>query len=95
VRGLAGVTDTVSGSVELYGITAVASGQNELVKLVDTLSGTVAPSFSSLATAPANYLFRGVAMSPVAVPEPSSVVLVLAGAGALVAAGRRLKIRRS
>jgi hypothetical protein len=94
VRGLAGVTDTVSGSVELYGITAVASGQNELVKLVDTLSGTVAPSFSSLATAPANYVFRGVAMSPVAVPEPSSVVLVLAGAGALVAAGRRLKIRR-
>jgi hypothetical protein len=94
VRALAGVTDTVSGSVELYGITAVASGQNELVKLVDTLSGTVAPSFSSLATAPANYVFRGVAMSPVAVPEPSSVVLVLAGAGALVAAGRRLKIRR-
>lgn len=94
VRGLAGVTDTVSGSVELYGITAVASGQNELVKLVDTLSGTVAPSFSSLATAPASYVFRGVAMSPVAVPEPSSVVLVLAGAGALVAAGRRLKIRR-
>jgi hypothetical protein len=33
-------------------------------------------------------------MSPVAVPEPSSVVLLLAGAGALVAAGRRLKIRR-
>ena len=94
VRALAGVTDTVSGSVELYGITAVASGQNELVKLVDTLSGTVAPSFSSLATAPANYVFRGVAMSPVAVPEPSSVVLLLAGAGALVAAGRRLKIRR-
>lgn len=79
VRALAGVTDTGSGTVELYGITAVASGQTALVKLSDTLSGTVAPSYTTLVTAPASYLFRGVAMSPVAVPEPSAVALGVVG----------------
>lgn len=94
VRALAGVTDTGSGSVEIYGITAVSSGQNQLVKLIDTLSGTVAPSFSVLATAPSNYLFRGVAMSPVAVPEPSSMAIVGIGAMAAAGVGRRLVRRR-
>ena len=79
VRALAGLTDAGSGTVELYGVTAVASGQNQLVKLIDTLSGTSAPSFSVLATAPSNYLFRGVALSPVAVPEPSTCASLLAG----------------
>ena len=79
VRALAGVTDTGSGTVELYGVTGVASGQNQLIKLSDTLSGTTVPSFSVLATAPLNYLFRGVAMSPVAVPEPSTCASLLAG----------------
>lgn len=79
MRALAGVTNTGSGTVELYGVTAVGSGQNELVKLSDTLSGTTALSFSVLATAPSNYLFRGVALSPVAVPEPSTCASLLAG----------------
>lgn len=94
--GVRGVTGLVTGSsVQLYGITAMTSGTqaNSLVALSDTLDGTSLPSFSTLATAGSNYVFRGVALAPV--PEPSSVVLVLAGAGALVAAGRRLKIRRS
>lgn len=93
--GVRGVTGLVTGSsVQLYGITAMTSGTqaNSLVALSDTLDGTSLPSFSTLATAGSNYVFRGVALAPV--PEPSSVVLVLAGAGALVAAGRRLKIRR-
>ena len=87
VRALAGVTDTGSGTVELYGITATSSGQNQLVKLIDTLSGTVAPTFSTLATAPANYLFRGVALAPV--PEPSSTA-----AGMIAAAGIGILMRR-
>lgn len=93
--GVRGLTGLVTGSsVQLYGITAMTSGTdaNSLVALSDTLGGTTLPSFSTLATAGSNYVFRGVALAPV--PEPSSVVLVLAGAGALVAAGRRLKIRR-
>jgi hypothetical protein len=93
VRALAGVTDTGSGTVELYGVTAVSSGQNQLVKVIDTLSGTTAPSFSVLATAPANYLFRGVAMSPLIVPEPSSLAIIGVGAIGLTWAGRRLMRR--
>ena len=93
--GVRGLTGLVTGSsVQLYGITAMTSGTdaNSLVALSDTLGGTTLPSFSTLATAGSNYVFRGVALAPV--PEPSSVVLVLAGVGALVAAGRRLQIRR-
>jgi hypothetical protein len=90
MRGLAGVTDLSSGTVELYGVTAAASGvQNELVRLVDTLSGTAAPSYTVLATAPSNYLFRGVALSPVAVPEPSSAAMLVGGGLALAAISRR------
>lgn len=89
VRALAGVTDAGTGVVDVYGVTAVSSGQNQLVKLVDTLSGTVAPSFNVLATAPNSYLFRGVAMSPVAVPEPSSMAIVCVGAMAVAGASRR------
>jgi hypothetical protein len=67
VRAIAGVTGVGNGTVELYGVTAVSLGQQtQLVKLVDTLSGTTAPSFTTLATAPANYVFRGVAMAPTA-----------------------------
>jgi hypothetical protein len=90
VRGLAGVTNLSSGTVELYGVTAAASGvQNELVRLVDTLSGTAAPSYTVLATAPSNYLFRGVALSPVSVPEPSSAAMLVGGGLALAAISRR------
>lgn len=92
VRALAGVTDPISGNVELYGITAVASGQNALVKLTDTLSGTVAPTWSAaLATAPTNYVFRGVAFAPV--PEPAAVGIGLAGFATLLVA-QRLRRRR-
>ncbi|MFM7245468.1 MAG: hypothetical protein ACKO40_15025 [Planctomycetaceae bacterium] len=92
VRALAGFTDAGSGTVELYGITAVASGQNQLVKLTDTLSGTLAPSFTTLATAPANYVFRGVALAPV--PEPTALTLSLAGGAAVAAVVRSSRGRR-
>ena len=93
--GVRGVTGLVTGSsVQLYGITAMTSGTqaNSLVALSDTLGGTTLPSFSTLATAGSNYVFRGVALAPV--PEPSSVALGLAGVAAFVAAGRRFKRRR-
>jgi hypothetical protein len=92
--GMRGLTGLVSGSsVQLYGITSVATstGANSLVALSDTLAGTVAPSFTTLATADTNYVFRGVALAPV--PEPSTVVLGLAGLA--VAAGMaRWRARR-
>lgn len=89
--GMRGLTGLVTGnSVQLYGITAMATGSspNSLVALSDTLDGATAPSFTTLATASANYVFRGVALAPV--PEPASLVLVLAGAAGigLVARGR-------
>ena len=59
------------------------------VRLVDTVSGTAEPSYTVLATAPSNYLFRGVALSPVAVPEPSSAAMLVGGGLALVAISRR------
>ena len=88
--GMRGLTGVVTGNaVQLYGITAVSTGTgaNALVALSDTLDGTSAPSFSTLATAPLNCVFRGVALAPV--PEPSSVVLALLGVGTLTAVVRR------
>jgi hypothetical protein len=93
--GVRGLTGLVTGSsVQLFGITSVTTGTgaNDLVGLADTLDGTVAPSISTLATAPLNYVFRGVALSPV--PEPSSVVLGLMGLGGLAAMARRARRRR-
>lgn len=93
VRALTGMTDPVSGLVELYGITATSSGPNQLVKMIDTLNGTVAPSFTTLATSDANYVFRGVALAPV--PEPSAVVLGLAALAVMGSIGRwRTRTRR-
>ena len=88
--GMRGLTGIVTGSsVQLFGITAMATGTaaNDLVALSDTLGGQSAPSFTTLATAPTNYVFRGVALAPV--PEPSSVVLGLVGLGGLAAVARR------
>jgi hypothetical protein len=87
--GLRGLTGLVTGtSVQLFGITAVATnaGANSLVALVDTLEGTVAPAFTTLANADANYVFRGVAFAPV--PEPATMALGAAGLALL--AVRRL-----
>lgn len=93
--GMRGLTGVVTGSaVQLYGITAVSTGTgaNDLVALSDTLSGTSAPSYSILATAPVNCVFRGVALAPV--PEPSSVAIGLAGVGTLAVVMRRRQGRR-
>jgi len=93
--GMRGLTGIVTGSsVQLFGITAMATGTaaNDLVAMSDTLGGQSAPSFTTLATASTNYVFRGVALAPV--PEPSSVVLGLLGLGGLAAVARRAGRRR-
>jgi hypothetical protein len=93
--GMRGLTGVVTGSsVQLYGITAVASGTlpTSLVALADTLSGTVAPSFALLATSGSNFVFRGVAFAPV--PEPATAVIGLVGVSMLFAV-RRMRWRRS
>lgn len=92
--GMRGLTGVVTGSaVDLYGITAVSTGTaaNDLVSLADTLSGTIAPSFTTLATASTNYVFRGVALAPV--PEPSTLAVSMLG-GVAVAAVVRARRRR-
>ncbi|MFM7413898.1 MAG: hypothetical protein ACKO6E_11930 [Planctomycetota bacterium] len=93
--GMRGLTGVVTGSsVQLFGITAMATGTaaNDLVALSDTLGGTLAPSFTTLATASTNYVFRGVALAPV--PEPTTLTLSLTG-GAAVAAVVRFRRRRA
>lgn len=93
--GMRGLTGIVTGSsVQLFGITAVSTGSaaNSLVALVDTLAGTSAPSFTTLATADTNYVFRGVAIAPV--PEPATVGIGLSGLAALAVA-RRIRRRRA
>jgi len=76
--GARGLTATVSGStVTLYATTNEASA-NRLGSITDVLtttSGTFAATgFVTLATAPTNTAFRGVAFTPV--PEPASLVAV-------------------
>lgn len=93
--GMRALTGVVTGSsVQLYGITAAASGTlpTSLVALADTLSGTVAPSFALLATSGSNFVFRGVAFAPV--PEPATAVIGLVGVSLLFAV-RRMRWRRS
>lgn len=77
VRSLTGFTYP-DGRVVLFGITAesTTTAQNKLVSIFDTLGGTVAPSFGTLATAPANTVFRGVEY---AVPEPATLAVLAAG----------------
>lgn len=89
--GLRGLTATISGSaVTLYGTTTEANG-NRLVTIFDTLSGLSGTfgSFSTLATAPTNTAFRGLAFAPTPIPEPTSLMLV--GFGGVAFAYRRMR----
>ena len=93
--GMRGLTGLVTGSsVQLFGITAMSTGSaaNSLVSLSDTLGDTIAPSFTTLATADANYVFRGVAIAPV--PEPATVGIGFSGLAALAVA-RRIRRRQA
>ena len=88
-RGLAGEMDPATGLITLFATTAPSSGQDALQQVTDTGSGS---TFTTLATAPTNYVFRGVALAPAptATPEPGTLALLVAAvAGLLAYAWRR------
>ena len=72
IRGLAGTYDSVLGA-SLYATTTELSN-NRLISIFD--SGSTTPStYTTLQSAGSNYAFRGVDLSPVAVPEPSTYAI--------------------
>ena len=72
IRGLAGTYDSVLGA-SLYATTTELSN-NRLISIFD--SGSTTPStYTTLQSAGSNFFFRGVDLSPVAVPEPSTYAI--------------------
>jgi len=90
-RGLTAFFDADTSVYSVY-VTDSRTSNNGLIGFTDPLTSTLATgsSFSVLATAGTNYVFRGVDLVPV--PEPSTVALAAAGFGlAAYSARRRLR----
>ena len=87
IRGLTGSYDSVTGFT-LYATTTETSN-NRLVSIVD--NGSTPTTYSTLASAGANNVFRGVDLNTV--PEPSSAALL--GFGTLALLGLRRLNRKS
>lgn len=95
-RGLTGSLDPTTNTVTLFA-TTTASSANRLVSVTDVLtsSGGAFGSFSTLATAPTNTVFRGVDFAPLTpVPEPAGVLAVTAAAVGAAGLVRR-RVRRA
>ena len=88
IRGLTGGYDDTTGAFSLFATTADASN-NKIVSVVDT--GTAPTTFTTLASAGANFAFRGIDI--MTVPEPSSATLL--GLGFLALLGVRRLNRKA
>jgi hypothetical protein len=92
-RGLAGEKDPATGLVTLFASTADGL---KLQQVTDNGVGAASP-FTTLASfvAADNRVFRGVALAPVSVPEPSTCLLaIMAAIGGTVAMRRRARLNR-
>jgi MYXO-CTERM domain-containing protein len=83
IRGLTGSWDAVNGA-QLYA-TTTESNNNRLISIVD--NGSIPTTATNLASAGTNYVFRGVAFTPGAVPAPGALALL--GVAGLVGSRRR------
>jgi len=83
IRGLTGTWDAVNGA-QLYATTSETSN-NRLISIVD--NGSIPTLATNLASAGTNYVFRGVAFTPGAVPAPGALALL--GVAGLIGARRR------
>src|SRR5262249_46497695 len=78
--GLAVQLDTTTDSAILWATTAGGARLEQFTDLLGATSATDADTSEiTLATAPTNNLFRGVALAPVSVPEPSTFVMSCVG----------------
>ncbi len=78
---LTGLTGVINGSnVDLYATNGTSAG-NSLVKVTDTaaFNANLSGSFATLATAPTNTIFKGVAFAPTSVvtPQPDLTISLL------------------
>lgn len=89
LRGLTGSWDPLAGAT-LFATTVNPTSNNAVISIID--AGTTPTSYTTVATAGANYVFRGVDL--VTVPEPSTVAALAAGLGAVCLLVRRRRKAR-
>jgi len=93
------------GTVTIYAVTSTVSGSgdqgadpNNLVAITDTLSYTTSnqaasETFTTLKSAGYGQVLRGVSFTPTsAVPEPSTIVMMMTGLVVIVSAGLRARV---
>jgi hypothetical protein len=90
IRGLSGSYDAATSTATLFA-TTTETNNNRLISFLDTGSLSTSTAFTTLQSAGANYVFRGVDIVPV--PEPSAIVI--AGLGVALAGYASWKRRRA
>ena len=74
IRGLTGSYDAATSTATLFA-TTTGTMNNSLISFLDTGSLSTSTTFNTLQSAGTNFVFRGVDVSPVAVPEPSTYAI--------------------